>query len=68
MLAEQGLLGIAFPEEDGGQGGTLIVKESVQKCGRLRGRRSGFDSLVRRPSSATLAAIERSEANHALDH
>ncbi len=24
MLAEQGLLGIAFPEEDGGQGGTLI--------------------------------------------
>jgi hypothetical protein len=46
----------------------LIVKESVQKCGRLRGRRSGFDSLVRRPSSATLAAIERSEANHAHDH
>nr|WP_315593252.1 acyl-CoA dehydrogenase family protein [uncultured Cupriavidus sp.] len=24
MLAEQGLLGIAFPEEDGGQGGTLM--------------------------------------------
>lgn len=24
MIAEQGLLGIAFPEEDGGQGGTLM--------------------------------------------
>jgi alkylation response protein AidB-like acyl-CoA dehydrogenase len=24
MLAEQGLMGIAFPEEDGGQGGTLM--------------------------------------------
>ena len=24
LLAEQGLLGIAFPEEDGGQGGTLM--------------------------------------------
>jgi len=43
-LAEQGLLGIAFPEADGGQGGTLMhaviaIQQValVQECGHCAG-------------------------------
>src|SRR5690606_23314634 len=37
MLSEQGLLGITFPEEDGGQGGTLMhavlaIQEVAMVC------------------------------------
>ncbi|SCU76864.1 hypothetical protein CNECB9_3480021 [Cupriavidus necator] len=46
MLAEQGLLGIAFPEEDGGQGGTLMhaviaIQEVAFGVPQERGYRAG---------------------------
>jgi len=47
---------------------SIAVIESVQKCGRLRAPAALLQVADKAVISATLAVIEPSEVNHALDH
>jgi alkylation response protein AidB-like acyl-CoA dehydrogenase len=58
MLAEQGLFGIAFREEDGGQGGTLMhavlaIQEVALVCPKSRTSCKQATSVLSEPSWST---------------